>query len=350
MWRQFGSRSPKLSTLSTIEKRTLEKFLQMGSGYVLDFSNRTFQEFVLEKTGIDIDNEETGSVGSIANRLRYFWKTQPDHVVGKLLNDFADYAEDDSLLKQHCRIIASRLVRGHRVTTPTDQKRIWGDEGFRVFLSHKAGVKKETAELKERLALFGISAFVAHTDIKPTKEWQEEIENALASMQAFVALLTSTFHESDWTDQEVGYALARGVPLIAVKLGLNPYGFIGKFQALSCDWNNAPLEIAKLLIEQPQMIDAFVDAAPRCGSYDNGNLLSELLPRVEVLTDKQAEQLASAFNKSVQLQGSYGFNGKKQWKFGPGLASHLTRMTEKEYVTTGSAIPGVATLQVKLKK
>jgi hypothetical protein len=339
-----------MSTLSAIEKRTLEKFLQMGSGYVSDFSNRMFREFVSDSTGLDIDNEQIGSSGSKANRLRFFWNNQPDHVVGKLLKDLADYIEVDSPLREQCRVIAHRLMAGHRETTSTDQKRIWGDKGYRVFLSHKADVKKKTAELKERLELFGISAFVAHTDIKPTKEWQSEIQNALASMHAFVALLTRTFHVSDWTDQEVGYALARGVPLIAVKLGLNPYGFIGKFQALACTWDNAPLEIAKLVIEQPQMIDAFIDAVPRCWNFDDGNTLSRVLPDINVLTEKQAELLASAFNKNVQLQGSYGFNGSKEWKFGPGLASHLTRTTGKEYVMTESTKSGISTLQIELKK
>ena len=63
-----------------------------------------------------------------------------------------------------------------------------------------------------------MSCFVAHVDIHPTKEWQDEIESALSSMDGFVALLTDKFHESDWTDQEVGFALARGVPIIAVRL------------------------------------------------------------------------------------------------------------------------------------
>jgi len=90
-------------------------------------------------------------------------------------------------------------------------------------------VKKETAALKERLQLLGVSCFVAHEDIHPGHEWQDEIENALASMDGFAALLTEGFHDSAWTDQEVGYALARGVPMIAVRLGRDPYGFIGKF-------------------------------------------------------------------------------------------------------------------------
>jgi hypothetical protein len=40
-------------------------------------------------------------------------------------------------------------------------------------------VKTETAGLKERLHLYGVSALVAHEDIRPTKDWQDEIESAL---------------------------------------------------------------------------------------------------------------------------------------------------------------------------
>jgi hypothetical protein len=74
------------------------------------------------------------------------------------------------------------LIDGKRDAPPDATKRIWGDAGFRVFLSHKAEVKKETTVIKDGLRLFGISGFVAHEDIHPTKAWQEEIENTLASM------------------------------------------------------------------------------------------------------------------------------------------------------------------------
>jgi hypothetical protein len=228
-----------------------------------------------------------------------------------------------------------------RVIPPTTEGRIWGDKGYRVFLSHKADVKKETAQLKEQLEPFGISSFVAHVDIHPTKEWQDEIENALASMDAFVALLTDNFHESYWTDQEVGYALGRGVPLIAVKLGRDPYGFIGKFQALACNWASGPLEIVKLLIKEHRMLESYVNAVPECRSFDEGNALSQVLPFIETLTDEQADKLASAFNEDNQLQGSYGFNGKRPSIFGPGLASHLTRASGKRYVMTPSGEIGV---------
>ena len=176
------------------------------------------------------------------------------------------------------------LLPRQRTATPEAAERIWGREGYRVFLSHKAEVKAEAAWLKKELTTFGVSAFVAHRDIRPTKVWQDEIENALVSMDAFVALLTKEFHESYWTDQEVGYALGRGVPLIAVKLGRDPYGFIGRFQALACKWDSAALRIVKLLIKQPRMLGLLHCGIAQCHSFNEGNLLSKLLPDIEELS------------------------------------------------------------------
>ena len=43
---------------------------------------------------------------------------------------------------------------------------------------------------------YGISAFVAHEDIKPTKEWEVKIEKALFSMNALCSILTPEFNKS----------------------------------------------------------------------------------------------------------------------------------------------------------
>lgn len=48
-----------------------------------------------------------------------------------------------------------------------------------------------------------------------------------------VALLHDKFHESKWTDQEIGFAMGRGVPIFSVRYGQDPYGFIRRFQAFS---------------------------------------------------------------------------------------------------------------------
>ena len=213
----------------------------------------------------------------------------------------------------------------------TASERIWGVGAYKIFLSHKSEVKKETGELKGKLDYFGAACFVAHQDIQPTQKWQDEIESALHSMDAFVALMTDKFHESDWTDQEAGFALARGVPIISVNLGMNPYGFIGKFQALFAKWDTAAVEIMKVLINHEQMYDAYIGALRNCTQWDEGNVLGQIVPGIKTLTEAQVDKMVAAYNETSELQGSFFFRGHKPREYGPGIVSHLNRWSKRKF-------------------
>ncbi|MGQ3683736.1 MAG: hypothetical protein ACUBOA_01760 [Candidatus Loosdrechtia sp.] len=81
-----------MSDLKSYEKLKFEKLLGMDSGYVLDFSNSTFHDFILESTGIDIYNEKYNwSSGSKANRLRAFWQEESNNQVTKLNSDLLEH-------------------------------------------------------------------------------------------------------------------------------------------------------------------------------------------------------------------------------------------------------------------
>jgi hypothetical protein len=123
---------------------------------------------------------------------------------------------------------AQRLFSKKRVAPP----QFWKPNRLKMFISHLAKNKARAAEMKAGLANWGVSAFLAHQDIEPTREWQTEIESALMTMDVLVALLEPGFRESAWTDQEVGFALGRGVEVIPLRAGLDPYGFVGKIQGV----------------------------------------------------------------------------------------------------------------------
>ncbi|GAB3772572.1 hypothetical protein GCM10028818_12930 [Spirosoma horti] len=77
------------------DKQDLEKLLQMGGGYVLDFSDTTFRSFVHDVVEKDINDEKYEAVGtSKANRLRTFWELEPNHVVGNLIYELVLIAKD----------------------------------------------------------------------------------------------------------------------------------------------------------------------------------------------------------------------------------------------------------------
>ena len=113
-----------------------------------------------------------------------------------------------------------------------DLENLWGTGSIRAFISHVSEDKKVAYDLKKALGTYGIAAFVAHDDIEPMREWGNEIVRALDSMDLLVALLTPTFSNSNWTDQEVGFALGRKVPALPVRYGKDPYGLLNKYQAI----------------------------------------------------------------------------------------------------------------------
>jgi 23S rRNA pseudoU1915 N3-methylase RlmH len=93
----------------------------MGSGYVLNFSDRTFGEFVHEAVDIEIHSDEYTIYGSSkAKKLRAFWEIESDYLVGRLLKALIEYAEEtahetteeDKKLVERCSTITSRLLAG----------------------------------------------------------------------------------------------------------------------------------------------------------------------------------------------------------------------------------------------
>lgn len=81
-----------MSSLKMIERACIEELFGMNGGYVLDFSNRTFSEFVREAAKIDIYSEKySGNGESKARRLRAFMEVEPDLSVGKLLAELLEY-------------------------------------------------------------------------------------------------------------------------------------------------------------------------------------------------------------------------------------------------------------------
>ena len=88
------------------EKRVFERLFDRG-GYVLDFTDNTFAEFFREH-GINIEEEKYHFNGrSKMKRLRAFWESEPDHVVGKVLQSLLECVEE---VKPDEKRKASRII------------------------------------------------------------------------------------------------------------------------------------------------------------------------------------------------------------------------------------------------
>ena len=83
-----------MSKIPPLDKVFLEKLFGMESGYVLNFSDRTFSEFFAESLEIDIDNPVyTESGGSKAKRLRRFFQISDPAIVARALLALWEYRE-----------------------------------------------------------------------------------------------------------------------------------------------------------------------------------------------------------------------------------------------------------------
>ena len=195
-----------------------------------------------------------------------------------------------------------------RDNTGLDQ--LWGEGAIRVFISHKAEDKILANDIKHSFLTYRVASFVAHEDIEPMMEWQSQIEEALFSMDLLVALLTSKFSESNWTDQEIGVAIGREVPVVPIRLGKDPYGFIGKYQAIQ--ENNASKIVDKIidyLLRHDQINSrlkhlaeqALASAVTNHSSVDRASVLT----RVSSEIDRASPELAATLRDAISNE-----NGK----------------------------------------
>jgi len=103
-----------LANLDFIEKDLIDRLLN-NCGYVLDFSDRTYQEFIYEKIQIDVFAKYPNL--SKGKKLREILKDFDDIIVGKLLLEFLRYMQAKDMVNDEnssnfkkCAEIGNRLI------------------------------------------------------------------------------------------------------------------------------------------------------------------------------------------------------------------------------------------------
>lgn len=216
---------------------------------------------------------------------------------------------EDKLLEMHGFLRGEDAAPSHR-----DDDQPWGDLPVRVFLSHIHDQRVLVSEVKEVLATsYSIDAFVAHDDIHVSKKWREVIKAGLATCDLFVAFLDDGYHESQWCDQEAGWALARNVPIITVRPeGVGRHdGFLEEHQDLNIA--SQPDSPARLIARQifiTVVVDArtrdvgtqaLVETFVRSWSFDTTRFLWPMLERRGNLTRDQLRRIEYAVGTNRQV-------------------------------------------------
>lgn len=158
-----------MADLKYLEKESIEKLFNMKTGYVLDFSDRTFQEYVRETVGIDIyDKSYNYASGSKANRLRGFFKVATNPLAGQLLHSLLDYwmakarmgeydyyAEED--LYKECTMISERLVKDTGIENTDAFKATSNEKDFKLLAK---SIQESISKNEPEAALDRLHTFV----------------------------------------------------------------------------------------------------------------------------------------------------------------------------------------------
>lgn len=212
-------------------------------------------------------------------------------------------------------------------TSPISGEQVYWKSGyFRVFITHISRHKQAAAKLQASLLHHQISSFVAHSDIQPTREWENEILSALRSADALIALLHKGFHDSHWTDQEIGIAIGRDLLALSISFSETPYGFIGRYQALrgrGKSYSRLAEEAFRIFLTHPQsrrkIAEALVNRFSESDTFEQAKRHMTLLESVEYWDDRLSKAARDAVERNSQISDAWGVSHRvesliRKWK------------------------------------
>ena len=163
-----------MSSITDVEKRFFEAVLGMKSGWVLDYTDATFDEFFRQHQ-INIHGQSYQTYGtSKAKKLRAFWDQEPDNVVAPVLGEMLDSYEADCAISGNtpnaaalarCREAISRLKGATTNSGSNGAEDFLGTE-FALPDVSKLPVEPQVAtiiedRLREAQAAFSVSAHLS---------------------------------------------------------------------------------------------------------------------------------------------------------------------------------------------
>lgn len=226
------------------------------------------------------------------------------------------------------------------ITSQDARDRIWKSDTIKLFISHRDTHKAKAHKLAEQLTEYGVSSFVAHDSIEPDEEWQGEIEKALQSMDVLLAFITDDLFDSAWTNQEIGFALGRNIPIVSIKVSTkDPVGFINKRQAINgkpdSQEENAKkiwATIEKRLSGKPIFKKSIIQRFINSNSFREAKERFSSVAKLGNLTEDQVASLVDAFNTNDQISGSYGL------KDGNWFLNILNQSSSKTHVISDNKV------------
>jgi len=115
--------------------------------------------------------------------------------------------------------------------------------------------------------------------------FDNDIAKQISYAHVFVSILTKNSAQRPWVHQELGYAIAMGIPVISLALGELPQGMAKKLQAMTANSDLSDLEDELTTQEIDKVVSSLQKESPamfRCGDrlYERTRILVECAEEV----------------------------------------------------------------------
>lgn len=119
--------------------------------------------------------------------------------------------------------------------------------GEQVYVSHAPGDLSLIQDLFSTVKNFPFGVHIALEEIESGRS-RKRLEGRLANSDLVVAVVTEDAAGNRWIEQEIGYAVAKGIPVLPLHdEGTDPHGYIGDVEGVTIDRTDLTVTIFNLL-------------------------------------------------------------------------------------------------------
>ena len=152
-------------------------------------------------------------------------------------------------------------------------------------------------------------------------------------MDALLTIHSDGFQQSPFCNQEVGYALARHVPIISLMDGEPPSGFLSETQGIAIRLGEEGQTVTKVLnLFEQRSPDRYLAALARtlqqAGSYGHADMITKEIVMRSALTDETLADIRAAIRFNDQVYGSGNADRLIEWASQHGRTIELDEQAE----------------------
>lgn len=191
---------------------------------------------------------------------------------------------------------------GSQDSKPTDHQ---------IFISFHSSDKEIAGQIAAGIQRSGLEVFLAHRDIQPGTKWRSELSNRLDSATHMICIIGANYSQSPICCQEIGWALARKLPLVPLSLSedVQPQkmGLIEQFQFHFFENNlalSASVLIKSLVSSTPNpasLVDRLVEAFASTKSFETAKARWLVLEQIESVSFENRSRIANALLANPQI-------------------------------------------------